>query len=686
MEIKMKSQKWQKHSNIKLGILPKLLMGILIPLIVILVFLGVYLNKKVSDIVINLDNHYLVSESQRATGQVNGYFQKFYGVGEANAASESILNAVSNWEADTFAGSAQQSDLLKILQDIQSSQPEEVVYVWVMNDKTNEVFRSDNSLLAPPDFDAKSRPWYDAVTEQKTVLTGAYEDAVSGDLIVSIASPIYSNGGEVAGLFGMNISLNKLINELSNIQVGNQGYIAVFDTQNNVVYHKDSDLILKHISESSFSQNMKDAILNGQSTETIQYSYNNAVFYGSAAHLEDLDYMVISIMPEEEFSSYINDVRKIIIIYFIVCIIVLSIIITFFGRVITKSVKKLVGITKKLADGELNTVVDVKSSDEVGMLADGISAIVDSLKLYVDYIDEIAYILGEIEKGNLTFTLQHDYQGHFAKVKTALLHIRSSLSQTMTDIVEVAEQVDSGANQVSIAAQSLAQGATEQASSVEQLAASLNEMSSQIDKSTHNMEAANHDLTMVVQEIQLGDQKMQNMLSAMGDISQASLEIEKIIKNIEDIAFQTNILALNAAVEAARAGAAGKGFAVVADEVGNLAGKASEASKHTAQLIEKALAAAQNGKEITDETVASFRKVFEGINGIAKNTDAITKNFEQQDRDIKQIVIGTDQISSVVQTNSATAEQSAAASEELSGQAHVLKSLVSKFRVDETKS
>ena len=350
-------------------------------------------------------------------------------------------------------------------------------------------------------------------------------------------------------------------------------------------------------------------------------------------------------------------------------------------RSITSPVKEIDQVAKNIAAGNLDEEIRYSSRDELGTLAVNFNSTVSRLRDYVNYIDEISKVLDQVAEGNLVFQLTYDYAGEFAKVKTALTNISDSLNNTMAQISQSSDQVASGSEQVSDGAQALSQGATEQASSIEELAATVNEISSQVKQNADNAQNASDRANEVGNEAAESNRRMQDMLSAMGEISERSSEIGKIIKTI---AFQTNILALNAAVEAARAGEAGKGFAVVADEVRNLASKSAEASKNTAALIESSLKAVENGTKIADETAMSLNEVVTGVQDVTGTINEISSASEAQARSISQVTQGIDQISSVIQTNSATAEESAAASEELSGQAQILKNLVSQFRLKTT--
>ena len=348
------------------------------------------------------------------------------------------------------------------------------------------------------------------------------------------------------------------------------------------------------------------------------------------------------------------------------------------SKSITTPINEMQEVTLAVSKGNFDSIIRYESQDALGALANNMRHLTATIK---EIITDVEMQLAAMGEGNFNIRSRNDamYLGSFARLQEAMTKLSIAVSETMAQIDISADQVNSGGEQISSSAQALAQGSTEQASSVQELAATIGEISQAVNATAEHAQNAREDNQQSHDQIAICSQHMAELMEAMRAIEEKSLEISKVIKTIEDIAFQTNILALNAAVEAARAGNAGKGFAVVADEVRNLATKSQEASASTAILIEDTVKAVNEGSRLSVETDEALKEVVIRAQKVMDAVTRISNATEAQSKDVAQVSTGIDQISSVVQTNSATAEQSAAASEELSGQANVLKELVNRF-------
>jgi methyl-accepting chemotaxis protein len=349
------------------------------------------------------------------------------------------------------------------------------------------------------------------------------------------------------------------------------------------------------------------------------------------------------------------------------------------------SIRYITSVTRRIAEGELSMSIDKKriSKDEIGQLCAATDRILVQLNNYVGYIDEITSTVNAMSDGDMRVRLKRDYAGQFAPIKEAFHRLSETMGVTLSTILTSSEQVSSGASAIASGAQALAHGTEEQAGAVERLSETIEHVTAESLESAEKAVVAAGSMNQTLSKLEESTSYMTSMQSAMNSISETSDRIRSIIKLIDDIAFQTNILALNAAVEAARAGQYGKGFAVVAAEVKNLAAKSAEAANRTSDLIGSSITSIKEGISITNATADALSVVSEQINDVNGIFTAIAAASRTQAEAMKEIKTGIARISDVVLTNSATAEQSASASQELSGQAELLLGEALRFRLDD---
>lgn len=538
------------------------------------------------------------------------------------------------------------------------------------------------TFVPGPDFNALEKSWYqDGIQSEDFILGDVYFDEDSQSYVVGASGMLKNERGAVRGVAAADVYLNSISDIVGDIKLEKTGGIFLVDTRTDtIIGHRDPEMTGRVLSE--FNGDMYEyaatQIKNGTSGLSV---YDDNV-YIQVAQVPGSDWTAVAYVSKSEvlgdlkmLTGMMASVAAVSILAAVVLIILLV------RRIIGKPVTELNYVAGRIAEGDLNQNINYHSKDELGELSDNFGRTVVRLRDYVDYIDEISEKLQDIARGDLAFTLSHDYVGEFMKIKESLEGISRAFNETMGQINTAASQVAEGAGYVSEGAQTLSIGSAQQSEAVENLATHISEVSDGIQKTAQGAKKASEISQKVGSNILDSNEKMQHMNAAIQKISAKSTEIHNIIKTIEDIAFQTNILALNAAVEAARAGEAGKGFAVVADEVRNLASKSSEAAKDTTALIDQTVEAVEEGSGLAKETADSMMAVVENADEVNKLIEGIAQYSAKQAAATEEVIRGINQISDVVQSNMSTAEKSAAASEELSGQANMLRELVSKFRL-----
>ena len=624
-----------KHTR-SLG--PRIALIVTAPLSLILISLCVYMLVSMTQLWTAQRLNEINVQTEAGLRVTESYFDplatsaKF--VGGLDLTKTVFLDGVEQGTSMRYEDDANAQELLNLIKTQHEALGQHVQAIWICGMGNKEMMTSTD-WYSDPGLEPTERPWYAELisSSNEVAVSSAYVDMECNEVVVSVMYPV-KNNGSIIGVVGVDVFLSGLVEAMDQVKIGKTGAVVVCDSVGSVVYSVNRADMMASVYNHEYAEEMSKALKADYSTPaSAKYVEGENAYYASVAYSEKLGWRVIGTIPNEEFHE---DARGL-------------------GLAMASAMLFSIALTAAL-----------------GLLIG---------RSLAKPAKELSDALAQMATGDFRIELSGRYSCEFGSLKDSMLTVRDALSKMVMDIGQSAQSVDLGTVQIADAAQALAQGTTEQASSVEELSSTVMELAGNSNDGVKIANRLKERFEEVNDGLTHGEESMRELDNAMSDISEKSEEIEKIIKTIEDIAFQTNILALNAAVEAARAGQAGKGFSVVADEVRSLASKCDVAAKDIAVLIRDSSAAVALGKQLTGDTADRLSKVAETVHSASAIMADLASRYGEEALSLQEVSAGIEQISMVVQNNSATAEQTAASCGELSIQAQALHTLTGTFKI-----
>lgn len=526
--------------------------------------------------------------------------------------------------------------------------------------------------------DFSDRDYVKAALNGKTNISDVTLSKYTNTYGISIAAPLISSG-RIIGVVYYRADVDFMNDIVKHISVGQGSYAYILDENNNVIAHKNEKYIMNDKYKEMIPKDIKNCISSQNGSMTCSYGGDKYIC-GYSKIDKTANWRVVIASPESAYNSDILRFVKKLVISDIIALIVAIIVALIIARVISRPIVRVKNLLSALAQGNLSVQLnDTKNKDELGILQ---NSAVSLNRMLSDMLTQSGDVLSKMAAYDLTSEDMREYPGKFNELAASINSIKAILSNMILNIQNSSVNVDGGSKQLAEAASMLSEGTMAQASSLQKLVTDVENVAQNINANSDKTIFVKESLGNLDSEIKDGDQKMQELSNVVRTVEEMSEDIKKIVNTIDGIAFQTNILALNASVEAARAGESGKGFAVVAQEIGTLATKSSDASKKTAELIEKCIKGIESAKEYADITSDSLAKIVSDSNNIANAFDEMSKANEIQAKNANDIRNEIENISQVVQSNTATAQQTAASTEVLSEQAAALKDMTGRFKVD----